>query len=288
MPSSRRSTTGGISTGGWSTPRKRVASSTVCTATRFHPCSGRRCSPSCPRDACRVSPPGSSWSASGRGIRFRSASWWDLEGRFSRDAQPFSATLVSLDDKRLATGKDFSETGELRTPKGSHGPGPARRAQGEGPGRAAGRRLVHCHFGRGEAVQALPYAPFTTSTLQQEAGRKLRFSSARTMQTAQRLYENGYITYMRTDSTALSTTAVTARARPGRRAVRSRVRAGPAPPSRPQGEERARGARGDPSGGRVVPSARPGGGRGVAGRGCACTTWSGSAPSPRRWPTPTG
>src|SRR5207302_7001227 len=52
-------------------------------------------------------------------IRFRSASWWDLEGRFARSAQPFSATLVSLDDRRLATGKDFSETGELRTAKGA-------------------------------------------------------------------------------------------------------------------------------------------------------------------------
>ncbi len=55
-----------------------------------------------------------------------------------------------------------------------------------------------------------PYPPFMTSTLQQEAGRKLRFGSARTMTVAQRLYENGYITYMRTDTTTLSETAVTA------------------------------------------------------------------------------
>src|SRR5205807_7146663 len=55
-----------------------------------------------------------------------------------------------------------------------------------------------------------PYAPFMTSTLQQESGRKLRFTAQRTMQVAQRLYENGYITYMRTDSTALSETALTA------------------------------------------------------------------------------
>src|SRR5207248_6748783 len=143
-------------------------------------------------------------------IRFRSASWWDLEGRFSRDAQPFSATLVSLDDKRLATGKDFSETGELRTPKGSSG----LVLLDEPTARDLVARLGDASF-TVASVEEKPfkrstYAPFTTSTLQQEAGRKLRFSSARTMQTAQRLYENGYITYMRTDSTALSTTAVTA------------------------------------------------------------------------------
>ncbi|TMM19921.1 MAG: type I DNA topoisomerase [Actinobacteria bacterium] len=143
-------------------------------------------------------------------IRFRSASWWDLEGRFSRDAQPFSATLVSLDDKRLATGKDFSETGELRTPKGSSG----LVLLDEPRARDLVARLGDASFTvtsvEEKPFKRSPYAPFTTSTLQQEAGRKLRFSSARTMQTAQRLYENGYITYMRTDSTALSTTAVTA------------------------------------------------------------------------------
>src|SRR5437763_11546091 len=143
-------------------------------------------------------------------IRFRSASWWDLEGRFARSAQPFSATLVSLDDRRLATGKDFSETGELRTAKGAQDlvllDEPAARGLVE--------RLADTSFSvtsvEEKPFKRSPYAPFTTSTRQQEAGRKLRFSSARTMQTAQRLYENGYITYMRTDSTALSTTAVTA------------------------------------------------------------------------------
>src|SRR5438067_4164338 len=143
-------------------------------------------------------------------IRFRSASWWDLEGRFSRDAQPFSATLVSLDDKRLATGKDFSETGELRTPKGSSG----LVLLDEPRARDLVARLGDASFTvtsvEEKPFKRSPYAPFTTSTLQQEAGRKLRFSSARTMQTAQRLHENDYITYMRTDSTALSTTAVTA------------------------------------------------------------------------------
>jgi DNA topoisomerase-1 len=143
-------------------------------------------------------------------IRFRSANWWDLEGRFAREAQPFSATLVSVDDQRLATGKDFSETGELRTPKGSAG----LVLLDEPKARDLAERLADASFAvtsvEEKPFKRSPYAPFTTSTLQQEAGRKLRFSAARTMQTAQRLYENGYITYMRTDSTALSTTAVTA------------------------------------------------------------------------------
>ncbi len=121
-------------------------------------------------------------------IRFRSASWWDLEGRFSRDAQPFSATLVSLDDKRLATGKDFSETGELRTPKGSSG----LVLLDEPRARDLVARLGDASFTvtsvEEKPFKRSPYAPFTTSTLQQEAGRKLRFSLARTMQTAQRLY----------------------------------------------------------------------------------------------------
>jgi DNA topoisomerase-1 len=90
-----------------------------------------------------------------------------------------------------------------------------------------------------------PYAPFMTSTLQQEGGRKLRFSAQRVMQTAQRLYENGYITYMRTDSTNLSETAVNAaRSRPA--TSTARVRAGRPAPLRRQGQERAGGARGDP------------------------------------------
>ena len=87
-----------------------------------------------------------------------------------------------------------------------------------------------------------------TSTLQQEASRKLRYSAQTTMRVAQRLYESGYITYMRTDSTTLSETALTA--------ARTQVRGGTATTTsrratavRAQGEERAGGARGDPTGG---------------------------------------
>jgi DNA topoisomerase-1 len=141
-------------------------------------------------------------------MRFRNAGYWDLEGTFAaldKDGQAFTATLVALDGKRLATGKDFSENGEL-----------TRDAVllDEPSARALAQRLTGKTFDvrsvEEKPFRRSPYAPFMTSTLQQEAGRKLRFTSQRTMQVAQRLYENGYITYMRTDSTNLSETALTA------------------------------------------------------------------------------
>ncbi|MCB2223338.1 MAG: type I DNA topoisomerase [Actinobacteria bacterium] len=142
-------------------------------------------------------------------MRFTSASYWDLEGTFrARDegGARFTADLVALDGARLATGKDFDESGALAR---------------EGAvllDRTAAEALASDLDGADFAVRSVeakpytrkPYPPFRTSTLQQEAGRKLRFTSQRTMQTAQRLYENGYITYMRTDSTELSETAVAA------------------------------------------------------------------------------
>jgi DNA topoisomerase-1 len=138
-------------------------------------------------------------------MRFRTAGYWDVEGTFEKDGQAFTATLVALDGTRLATGKDFDENGGLTRDVV---------VLDESAARALTERL----HGRDYAVRSVeekpfrrsPYAPFMTSTLQQEAGRKLRFSSQRTMQVAQRLYENGYITYMRTDSTNLSETALTA------------------------------------------------------------------------------
>jgi DNA topoisomerase I len=142
-------------------------------------------------------------------MRFRAAAYSSVEGTFAKpEATPsFGATLVALDGARLATGKDFDETGTL--PPGS----PLVLLDHDA---AAG--LVERLDGAGFAVRSVeekpyrrsPYPPFMTSTLQQEAGRKLRFSAQRTMATAQRLYENGYITYMRTDSTSLSETAVAA------------------------------------------------------------------------------
>ena len=143
-------------------------------------------------------------------MRFRSASYWDLKGTFAKqgaeDAPEFEATLVALDGRRLATGRDFSETGEPT------------RADAVVLDEAAAGTLVDDLAGSAFAVRSVerkpyrrrPAAPFMTSTLQQEAGRKLRMSSASAMRAAQTLYEGGYITYMRTDSTSLSEDAVAA------------------------------------------------------------------------------
>src|SRR3954447_5414947 len=139
-------------------------------------------------------------------MRFRSASYSDVDGRFSRDSPPFGATLVALDGTRLASGRDFDETGNrtasdvvVLDPEGA---------------RALVARLADSTFTvksvDEKPYKRTPYPPFMTSTLQQEAGRKLRFTAQRAMSVAQRLYENGYITYMRTDSTALSETALNA------------------------------------------------------------------------------
>jgi DNA topoisomerase-1 len=144
-------------------------------------------------------------------MRFISASYWDISATLDAgpDAQPrtFGARLLSVDGTRLATGRDFGPDGLLK-------PG----AQVLRLDEIEAQRLADALVGSALAVASVeekpytrrPYAPFMTSTLQQEASRKLRFSSDRTMRIAQRLYENGYITYMRTDSTTLSETAIAA------------------------------------------------------------------------------
>ena len=139
-------------------------------------------------------------------MRFRVASYWDIDGRFQATGGGFGAMLVALDGARLANGRDFGETGELTRSDIVR--------LDETGARGLAERLADAKF----AVRTVeekpwrrsPYAPFLTSTLQQEAGRKLRFSSARTMRVAQDLYEAGYITYMRTDSTTLSNEALSA------------------------------------------------------------------------------
>jgi DNA topoisomerase-1 len=138
-------------------------------------------------------------------MSFRSADYWDLLATF--DPGAFEARLVSLDGVRVAQGKDFvATTGELRESDVVQ--------LDEQRARALAASLEGATF-RVRSVEERPYrrkpaAPFRTATLQQEASRKLRFSAQTTMRVAQRLYESGYITYMRTDSTTLSESALTA------------------------------------------------------------------------------
>lgn len=142
-------------------------------------------------------------------MAFRKASYWDVEGDFAPQGstgQAFTARLSGVDSKRVATGRDFDDAGQLKGSNVVHLDGATAHAIAEGV-RAAAVSVTD--------VQEKPYtrrpsAPFTTSTLQQEASRKLRLSSKNAMRVAQRLYENGYITYMRTDSTTLSEAALTA------------------------------------------------------------------------------
>jgi len=144
-------------------------------------------------------------------MAFRVATYWDLAGTFraaGRAAADFPATLASVDGRRLATGKDFDPaTGQLADGSGVTLLDEARAAALVEQLRDASFRVASVE---NKAVTERPKAPFTTSTLQQEAARKLGFSAARAMSVAQTLYENGYITYMRTDSTNLSAEAITA------------------------------------------------------------------------------
>jgi DNA topoisomerase I len=142
-------------------------------------------------------------------MRFRSATWWGVEGSFANAAAPngFGASLVTLGGTAVATGKDFDEQGQQSAKT-------AVRVLGEDEATSVATALTGQTFTVRSVTERpfrrSPAAPFMTSTLQQEAGRKLRFSAQRAMQVAQRLYEQGYITYMRTDSTTLSDEALTA------------------------------------------------------------------------------
>ncbi len=139
-------------------------------------------------------------------IAFRSAQYWDLEARFEAHTESFTATLTELAGGRIASGNHFGADGAVKSEDVVVLDEAAAHDLAEG---LAGSEMTVRSVER-KPYTRRPYAPFRTSTLQQEAGRKLRFSSARTMSAAQRLYENGYITYMRTDSTTLSETALTA------------------------------------------------------------------------------
>jgi len=142
-------------------------------------------------------------------MRFHSATWWGVDGTFTHveAPAPFGAALVALGGTPVAAGKDFNDDGVLTSK------GPVRVLAEEEATSVAGA-LAGQSFTVSSVTERpfrrSPAAPFMTSTLQQEAGRKLRFSAQRAMQVAQRLYEQGYITYMRTDSTTLSDQALTA------------------------------------------------------------------------------
>ncbi|WP_040794088.1 type I DNA topoisomerase [Nocardia higoensis] len=149
-------------------------------------------------------------------MAFRSAEYWDIAAKLDAgtgeqgdgaNPRTFGARLVNVDGARVAGGRDFGPDGQLKSANGVVVLDETR-----------ARRLAEALDGVDLAVTSAeskpysrkPYPPFMTSTLQQEAGRKLRFTSDRTMRVAQRLYENGYITYMRTDSTTLSESAIAA------------------------------------------------------------------------------
>ncbi|MHA0289388.1 type I DNA topoisomerase [Mycobacterium sp. C3-094] len=147
-------------------------------------------------------------------MAFRSAGYWDVSAELDAsvsdaNATPptFTAKLNTVDGRRVATGRDFDSLGGLKKPDEV-----LVLDESAANALAGGLRGAQLQVSSVEQkpYTRRPYPPFMTSTLQQEAGRKLRFSSERTMSIAQRLYENGYITYMRTDSTTLSQSAINA------------------------------------------------------------------------------
>ncbi len=139
---------------------------------------------------------------------FRSAKYWDLSARLASAGRDFRATLIAVGGDRVAAGRDFDETtGRLREDREV-------RLLGGEEAKALRERLAEASFGVRSTEERTsirsPYAPFTTSTLQQEANRKLNLTARDTMRVAQKLYEAGHITYMRTDSVQLSGEAVAA------------------------------------------------------------------------------
>jgi DNA topoisomerase-1 len=166
-------------------------------------------------------------------IAFKPAQYWDLEAEFATSEHgagatakqqteaegptSFTATLTGLDGKRIAQGRDFAANGQLKGTDQAGGQGKRAEAVLHLDGEAAAAlasRLQNASYAvssvERKPYRRSPYAPFRTTTLQQEASRKLGYSAKYTMSVAQRLYENGFITYMRTDSITLSQTAIDA------------------------------------------------------------------------------
>ncbi len=170
-------------------------------------------------------------------MKFKSAGYWSVQASLAAGGAgsdtgadgagsdgAFAASVVSIDNQRIATGKDFNDAGELVHPKGAQATG----AQAKGAQATTAQLLLLDETLATQVADSLtgaqvevssltvkpytrrPQPPFITSTLQQEAGNKLRLSSEATMRAAQSLYEEGYITYMRTDSTSLAKDAVAA------------------------------------------------------------------------------
>ncbi|MDP1798652.1 MAG: type I DNA topoisomerase [Planctomycetaceae bacterium] len=150
-------------------------------------------------------------------LAFKKGTYWDLKTTLvNANGASFDATLATVDGKRVAAGRDFDEsTGKLK-------PDADVLLLDESTARSLQQRLMPQAWAVSTVESRMqtrkPYPPFTTSTLQQESNRKLGMSARETMQTAQRLYEDGYITYMRTDSVNLSQEAIKA----SRRCVESR------------------------------------------------------------------
>ncbi|MBL8805015.1 MAG: type I DNA topoisomerase [Planctomycetes bacterium] len=156
-------------------------------------------------------------------MAFVSAAWWDVDLELGKDGARFEAEITSVTGKKLARGSEFDERGQLKHKD-------AVVLDEAAAGRLA-KALESAQFTvqdvKREAKTSSPRGPFTTSTFQQEAGRKLGLRAQEAMRIAQRLYENGFITYMRTDSTGLSREAISA----ARDLVGSRYGAEYLPPS---------------------------------------------------------
>ena len=146
-------------------------------------------------------------------MAFTAADYWSLSAEFRvlgeldpGDPSTFTASLTAVDGAKVATGKDFNSDGRLRSPDAVH----LDEKTAHGLARGLAEAEIAVRDVEVKPYRRRPAAPFMTSTFQQEAGRKLRLSAAMAMRTAQSLYEKGYITYMRTDSTTLSDTALRA------------------------------------------------------------------------------
>jgi DNA topoisomerase-1 len=150
-------------------------------------------------------------------LAFTSANYWDLtavlapegaeKGAEGSVADSFEARLARLNGERVASGRDYDEQGKLKSKAVALGESAATALKQALEADGVDIRVTNLES---KPYTRRPAAPFTTSTLQQEASRKLRFSARQTMSVAQSLYENGYITYMRTDSPSLSQQAITA------------------------------------------------------------------------------